>query len=251
MKFNICVAIQIKSSELKQNQALIQRVLKENPEFIELRFDYIDDTKNLTDNFVDKLQQIVQTNSRTIFTMRDSSEGGQMELGNHERMEIIATLIKAQPEYVDIEMNSNAALLKQIVNLAVENNVNLIFSSHDFEKTPTYEKAYEIIDSFINRLSHNLKLDFKIIESSIYKLIFTAQKFEDNLIPLNLCKTFSQKNIKIISFCMEEMGIFSRTSCVNVGSFLTYASLEDKTAPGQINIKKMREIHELIFFTDS
>ena len=251
MKFNICVAIQIKSGELEQNQVLIQRALKENPEFIELRFDYIDDTQKLTGDFVDKLLKIIHPKARTIFTIRDSSEGGQLKLDKNERMEIIETLIKTQPDYMDIEINSDAPLLKQIVNLAMKYNVNLIFSSHDFEKTPTYEKAYEIIDSFINRLIHNLKLDSKTVDSSIYKLIFTAQNFEDNLIPLKLCKTFSQKNIKIISFCMEEMGIFSRTSCINVGSFLTYASLEDKTAPGQINIKKMREIHELIFFTDS
>jgi len=245
------VAIQIKSGELEQNQVLIQRVLKENPEFIELRFDYIDDTQKLTGDFVDKLLKIIHPKARTIFTMRDSSEGGQLKLDKNERMEIIETLIKTQPDYIDIEMNSNAALLKQIINLAVKNNVNLIFSSHDFEKTPTYEKAYEIIDSFIKKLINELKLDDSLVKSSIYKIIFTAQKFEDNLVPLKLCKGFSQKDMKIISFCMEESGIFSRTSCVNVGSFLTYASLEDKTAPGQINIKKMREIHELIFLTDS
>lgn len=70
MKFNICVAIQIKSGELEQNQVLIQRVLKENPEFIELRFDYIDDTQKLTGDFVDKLLKIIRPKARTSSSRR-------------------------------------------------------------------------------------------------------------------------------------------------------------------------------------
>ena len=45
---------------------------------------------------------------------------------------------------------------------------------------------------------------------------------------------------------MGELGIFSRIVCPLAGSFLTYASFEEKTAPGQLNIKKMREIYNLI-----
>ena len=45
---------------------------------------------------------------------------------------------------------------------------------------------------------------------------------------------------------MGTLGFFSRIMCVIKGSFLTYASLEEKTAPGQINIEKMKEIYDLI-----
>ena len=89
---------------------------------------------------------------------------------------------------------------------------------------------------------------FLSIKEIIFKVIFTAQKFEDNLIPMKICRDLLEK-IKyksVISFCMGELGIFSRVLSVKVGSFLTYASLDEKTAPGQINIKKIREIHELL-----
>jgi 3-dehydroquinate dehydratase len=45
---------------------------------------------------------------------------------------------------------------------------------------------------------------------------------------------------------MGTSGIFSRLTCIFAGSFLTYASLKEKTAPGQINIAKMRELYGLI-----
>ena len=46
---------------------------------------------------------------------------------------------------------------------------------------------------------------------------------------------------------MGEMGILARILCVKFGSSWTYGSLEEKTAPGQINVEKIREIHQLIF----
>ncbi len=250
MKFNICVAVPIKSGDLEQNKSIINKILKENPEFIEFRFDYIDNKQNLTRDFVEKMLKYIKSDTRAIFTMRDASEGGQMELNNHERVQILETLIQAQPEYLDIEINSNVSILKQVISSAVKNKVNLIFSNHDFEGTQNYEKTVKIIDSFTNKLKNEFKTDSKIVDRSIYKIIFTAQNFEDNLIPLKVCKYFSEKNRKVICFCMGELGIFSRVSCVKSGSFLTYGSFEDKTAPGQIKISKMREIHELLFFSN-
>ena len=100
----------------------------------------------------------------------------------------------------------------------------------------------------MNKLKSKLIVDSKIIRQSIYKVIFTANKFEDNLISLDLCKSFSKEGHKVISFCMGDLGNLSRLVCVKVGSFLTYGSFEDKTAPGQINIRKMRKFYEIIFF---
>jgi 3-dehydroquinate dehydratase-1 len=247
MKYNICVAIPIKSGDFKQNETIINSVLKENPDFIELRFDYIDNLQYINENFVKKLLNLIQPNIPAIFTFRDYSEGGQIKISNEERLKLLKTLVQAQPEYLDIEMNSAQFTLEEIIFLAVQNKVNLVFSYHNFKKTPTYEEGFTIIDSFMNKLINKLIIDSKIVRQSIYKVIFTALNFEDNLISLDLCKTFSKDGHKIICFCMGEPGIISRLFCVKVGSFLTYASLEDKTAPGQININKMKKVYDLLF----
>ncbi|MFX1445847.1 MAG: type I 3-dehydroquinate dehydratase [Promethearchaeota archaeon] len=247
MEFNICVAVPIQSGNFQQNETVIKSILKEDPNFIEFRFDYIDSTKKITKEFGEKLLNLVQPNIPAIFTFRDYSEGGQININDKDRLKILKTLLEAQPEYLDIEMNSTKLILEEIIFLAVQNNVNLIFSYHDFKETPTYEEGFAIIDSFMNKLTSKLIVDSKIIRQSIYKAIFTANKFEDNLISLDLCKSFSKEGHKIISFCMGDPGILSRLICLKVGSFLTYGSFEDKTAPGQINIRKMRKFYEILF----
>ena len=248
MKFNICVAVPITSGDLERNELIMHEVLDENPEFVELRFDYIEDIRQITPLFVKNLLELIGSQTQTIFTFRDFSEGGQIELGNVERLKIIKLLIEAHPQFYDIEMNNDRETLRSVIKLARENDVKLIYSFHDFEKTPSYDEGVRCIEKFKDELVNNYMVDFLSIKNIIFKIIFTAQTFEDNLVPLKICNILSEKDkIKnVISFCMGELGIFSRVVCLKAGSFLTYASLEEKTAPGQINIRNMREFLQLL-----
>ena len=248
MKFNICVAVPITTGDLERNKEVMKRVLDENPEFVEFRFDYIEDIQQITPVFVEYLLNLVKSRIQTIFTFRDFSEGGQIELGKSERLKIIKLLIEAHPQYYDIEMNNDREILRTVINTARENNVKLIYSFHDFKETPSYDEGIKRIDKFKEDLVNNYMVDFLSIKESIFKMIFTAQKFEDNLIPMKICRDLLERNKckSVISFCMGELGIFSRIMCVIAGSFLTYASLEERTAPGQINIRNMREILQTV-----
>ena len=48
----------------------------------------------------------------------------------------------------------------------------------------------------------------------------------------------------LVSFCMGDTGRISRIACLAMGAFMSFASLESglETAPGQIPLKKFREI---------
>ena len=242
----ICVALPIKSGSVKENNTMVKKALKSKPDLIEFRFDYIKEISQLTPDFIKVSLNLIKPDVLSIFTFRDPSEGGQCAISQTERLKIINLLIKAQPDYLDIEMNTKIEYLSEIINLADKNRVKLIFSYHDFEKTPSFEAASDIFESFKAKLLSNHLIDSLTLKEVTYKIIFTAQSFEDNFIPIKLCKVVSEKET-IISFCMGELGVFSRIICVKFGSFLTYGSLEDKTAPGQINIKKIRELHQLLF----
>ncbi|MFX1320239.1 MAG: type I 3-dehydroquinate dehydratase [Promethearchaeota archaeon] len=247
MKFNICVAIPIKTNNYDTNLSLIKKALDEKPDFIELRFDFINNVENLTRELGSSLLSMIHPTIPTIFTLRDYSEGGQLKVDKKERLRILENLLEAQPGFIDIEMNSEKEILNYIINLATNKKITLIFSYHDYEKTYSYKEALELILRFEDKLIKKLLINANIVEKSIYKVIFTAQNFEDNLIPIKLCQYFSKNNRKIISFCMGEIGIFSRIICVNYGSFMTYCSLDEKTAPGQIQIEKLREYYNLLF----
>ncbi|MHA2391318.1 MAG: type I 3-dehydroquinate dehydratase [Promethearchaeota archaeon] len=241
MKYKICVPLQVKSSNIGELQILIDKVLRDAPDLMEFRFDYIDEIQSITPQFVDELISTVQSKVPIIFTLRDHKEGGKIKMGNKKRLEFLKTLILSQPNYLDIEMNTEKNVLTEIINLAFQNKVNLIFSYHDFDKTPSFEDVTHQAQMFINRLSEDFDLDTQKVEHVIIKMIFTAKSFEDNFIPLKLCKEILKKRVQAISFCMGSKGIFSRIMCLLNGSFFTYGSIVEETAPGQISIYSIRE----------
>ena len=246
MKYNLCLSIPIKDISIEEIEPILNKAIRSQPNLIELRFDYISNINTLTSKFVNEILTIIHPHVAVIFTLRSSSEGGQLVINERERFRILKMLIETKPDYLDIEMNIDKDILKEIIKLTTQNKVNVIFSHHNFRETMTFEESIKLIQDFNQKISQELSPDSKNYEEFIYKIIFTAQLFEDNLVPLKLCKEFSNSNQKIISFCMGELGLFSRIMCVLTGSFLTYAFLEEQTAPGQINIKKLREIYNLL-----
>jgi 3-dehydroquinate dehydratase-1 len=241
MKYKICVPIQVKSSNIGELQILIDKVLRYTPNLIEFRFDYIDEIQSITPHFVDELKSTVQSKVPIIFTFRDHKEGGKIKIENKKRLGLLKTLILSQPNYLDIEMNTEKNVLSEIINLALQNKVNLIFSYHDFDKTPSFEDVAHQAQIFINRLQEDFELDTQKVEDVVIKMIFTAKSFEDNFVPLKLCKEILKKRVQVISFCMGSIGIFSRIICLLNGSFFTYGSIIEETAPGQISIYSIRE----------
>jgi 3-dehydroquinate dehydratase-1 len=246
MKYNICVPIQIKSADLLELKSIITEVLRSNPNLIELRYDYIHDVQLITQDFANKLIANVHPKIPIILTFRAQEEGGQMKINEKIHFEILKTLVLSHPNYLDIEMNTEKRMLTELIDLAIKNDVNLIFSHHNFEKTPPYEEISNLINKFVNILREDYELDSHNTNKIILKMIFTAQTFQDNLIPLKLCREITKKNMNIISFCMGTLGIFSRILCILNGSFLTYGSLVGETAPGQININTIRETLEIL-----
>jgi 3-dehydroquinate dehydratase-1 len=247
MKYKICVAIPIKSGNLDLNKQTIENTLRKNPDLIEFRFDYINDLKSITNSFLKELISIIPSEIPRIFTFRRKQEGGQSDLSKIERIDVLRRLIEVKPDYLDIEINSESEVLKNLINLAYDNKIRLIFSYHDFEKSITYDETAEILAKFNEKLNQELDIDLNKVSESIFKIILTARVFDDNLNVLNICKKLSQQDKKFVCFAMGEVGILSRILCVKFGSAWTYGSLKEKTAPGQIKIEKIREIHKLIF----
>jgi 3-dehydroquinate dehydratase-1 len=248
MKYKICVPIPIKSASISENNILIKNVMDLNPNLVEFRLDYLDDVQDITKDFVSHLVNRIKHKIPVICTFRDYSEGGKINLDTRDRVKLMKTIIEAQPTYIDLEMNIENQNLSDLIQLSSQNKTNIIYSHHNFEKTPSFKEMSEFFDTFLNRLKNQIQIDTKTLEKSIFKLVFMAKAFEDNLIPLKLCKIKSSKELRLISFCMGELGFFSRIFCNFSGSFLTYSSMQEKTAPGQININTLREILQLLNF---
>jgi len=243
---NICVPIPVETTEINKLKEKTEELLKLRPDIIEFRLDYIKNIESLTLNFLKELLTLIGFNIPVIFTFRKFSEGGKLDIEDKQRYDIINQVINLSPTYVDIEMDNDDEFLQNTIQKASNKNVKIIFSYHNFDKTPDYETVIELLSKFkakFDKFTVNLE---KSPSNYLIKLIFYAKNFEDNIIPLRICKELGTENQKIISFCMGELGILSRIFCLKAGSYLTYGSYKEQTAPGQISITTIREILKYI-----
>ncbi|TFG23280.1 MAG: type I 3-dehydroquinate dehydratase, partial [Promethearchaeota archaeon] len=183
MIYNICAVIPIKN--FNDVETTVKRALESKSNFIEFRFDYIQNVKDISVDMLKYLKELAPENISLIYTFRDYREGGKFKLDSNQKNSIITKLFSAKPDYIDIEINSEDNLLRKVNDLATDNNVNLIFSTHDFKETKTLEKSIESIELFEKRLEL-LNFNKEILNNSVLKIIHTAIKFSDNFVPLKL-----------------------------------------------------------------
>ena len=75
-----------------------------------------------------------------LFTFRSSREGGEAALSDGKYQSLNeAAIASGFVDCVDVELFSGDAVVKAVVAAAHSNNVKVIASNHDFEKTPAVE----------------------------------------------------------------------------------------------------------------
>jgi 3-dehydroquinate dehydratase/shikimate dehydrogenase len=157
-----------------------------------------------------------------ILTCRPISEGGNSQLADAGRWEVLQLAREGQAAYVDFELAAASR-----VDLASSPRP-LILSAHDFFGRP-------------NRLA-NLVLDLNASRSEVNKIAWTARSIRDNIEAFELLQTRQKPTIAL---CMGEAGLISRVLAKKFDAFLTFASLDDAsgTAPGQISIDQMKRLY--------
>ena len=220
----ICVSIAARNVEQLKMQ--IHRAFSFGADYVEIRFDFL----NLSD--VDEALSIAnQVNRKAVYTLRSPEQGGQFKGNTSERIACLEKLSSSMPMLLDVELDT----IKSNDNLAhylEEQNVSLLISWHDFEKTPSNAQLTRALYEMRN-YSQNAKI------------VTTAQKTEDSLSLLELYE--NSLGLNLIAFAMGEAGVISRVLCVIIGSApFTYASLEKPVSPGQLTIKQMRKLYDRI-----
>ena len=221
----ICVAISANDTKLAIEKS--RKAIKLGATFIEVR---IDPFKNpFAADFPELIKNIV---AKLIVTIRKSDEGGKFAFDETERQELIKKAIIAAPYGIDLEFSIEIADLTQLIQLAKANQVKVILSSHDFQKTPELSQMKNLISEAAKK------------DADFVKVIGTASSLEDNLKMLSLPQIAKKNKIQIIAFAMGQKGAISRILSPVFGAAFTFAALDEPTAPGQISIIALKKTLE-------
>lgn len=224
MTVRICVSILPKTN--LEALSLIERAEKAHANLIEVRLDCLEISRKLSDI-------VNSTKLPLIAANKLQSEKGFFAGTETEHQQTLLNAAKNGFEYVDVDLSGPKH--KETISKVKLLGAKPIVSYHKFDGALSVPEMQNVLKKEIAS------------GASVYKIITTAKKIEDNLPTLNFISSASSKT-KLVCFCMGENGKISRLLAPLFGAFFTFASLEQgsETASGQISISEMKTAYTLL-----
>lgn len=220
------------SSILKQIQFLQSYLF----DIIELRIDFYQDIHDLQ-KVQDLLMQIRnQTKKPLLLTYRSAREGGQIQLSDEAYLAIIKTACQSQCiDMIDVELMSGNVLVCQMVDIAHQNHVKVLMSYHDFEQTPKIQEMKQYLENM------------EILGADLCKIAVMPHRYQDVIDLLNITMEMSHRLSRpIVTMSMGSIGKISRIVGELTGSAMTFASVNQASAPGQMEVEDLQKLLEVI-----
>jgi 3-dehydroquinate dehydratase I len=225
-------------------ETLVQ--LKEEAEFlkttdldvVEWRVDFFDQVEDFEQ--VKKALAEIRTFLPTtplIFTFRSHKEGGNKEITTPFYFELNKTVAETGlVDIIDVELFNDENEVKTIIEKAHAKNVFVIVSNHDFHKTPSKEEI-------VSRLRKAQELG-----GDLPKIAVMPTSTADVLILLDATNTMNEKyaDRPFITMSMAGKGVISRLAGEVFGSALTFGAAKKASAPGQVAVKELRSVLNLL-----
>lgn len=232
----ICIPLVGKTKEEIKYQS--EKILFMDIDIVELRcdfFEYIFSIEKVC-NLLKEIKLILREKP-VIFTIRSKEEGGQISINKDDYINIYKKICeKKLVDAIDVEFRLGEKNINELISIARNNNIKVIISKHDFEKTPPRDKMLEYL------------LQMQKLKGDIPKLAVMANSYLDVIKLLEVTAIMKEKynHTPIITISMGKEGIISRISGQIFGSCLTFASGVKTSAPGQIEVKDLHTSMEII-----
>ncbi len=213
----ICVPIVEKKYDTVLEAA--KNSIKAGADIIELRIDAMDHPNP------DEVSNIIKDiNYPLIATNRMVDEGGLFKGSESQRTDILLAAAK-HADIIDIELQTEEDYRNKIIKASK----STIISYHNFEKTPPTDFLLKIVNQ-------ERKL------GDIAKFAVMPKNMSDTLIVLNVLSQVEAT----IGISMGDMGRYTRVVAPLFGSPITFASIDNISAPGQLDINTTKNFLDKI-----
>lgn len=173
-------------------------------------------------------------NQGLIYTYRSHQEGGVCETTDEIRAAAVIAAIKSnQVDYVDVELNSEAAFLEQLKGALKTSDTQWLVSHHNFENTPGVAEICAVFEAM------------EEAGGDVLKLAVMPQSSEDVRHLIQATLIHNEKSQKaMIAIAMGSLGAMTRIAPDLCGGSLTFAAGAGKTAPGQLSLEEIIDLRK-------
>lgn len=231
----ICVPITGRDGDAIKAQA--EKIKSAAPDLVEWRADYLEEVEN-----AEKVVEILSTlrgilgEIPILFTFRTEKEGGERPIEKDYYVKLNETVAKTGlTDAVDVELYFDEKVILPLIKTIRENGCVAVGSNHHFSRTPKCEELQVIFG------------DMERSGVDIMKVAVMPRSPEEVLNLLMVTQEISAKSERpIITMSMGGQGVISRMSGEIFGSSVTFAAVEEASAPGQMPIEELRTVLGLL-----
>ncbi|HHP8762756.1 TPA: type I 3-dehydroquinate dehydratase [Acinetobacter baumannii] len=175
-------------------------------------------------------------NKPMIATIRTKNEGSQLEISDADYGKTYQAYLKNPfMDWLDVEIFRDQKVVSEIVQKAHQKKVLVVMSNHDFQKTPSQ-------DEIEKRL---LKQDQ--MGADVLKIAVMPKSKQDVFTLMNATLKVSQQTTKpLLTMSMGQLGTISRVATANMGGSYSFGMIGQASAPGQIDVTKLKQILQTV-----
>ena len=234
----ICVPIVGPSIEEILSQ--VQKAVQAEVDLIELRPDmwmkdshiseevYIPTIVNLVEEVHSKYEKMPM-----LFTWRTLAEGGETPLSSENYCNLLQVIVDQNVvDAVDVELFAYTEKIGSIMKQAHQQGMQTVMSYHNFYKTLGIDTLHLYAEQMISA------------GASVIKFALMPTSSDDVFSVLQFTRELTQRYPQLprITMSMGQLGQMTRT-CGNVfGNCLTFGTLGQASAPGQIEVAVLRQL---------
>lgn len=231
------ICISVMDSEREDIIAEVKRLIAEGAEMIEWRVDAFSGVKspNAVRQVLKELAPLVE-NTILVFTFRSKEQGGECSLSSDRIYDLHQVAAESKVvDFIDVEYFYTEDADVEVYTLQ-KMGTKVITSHHDFHETPSSDVLFMLLE----QMNHS--------NADIVKMAMMPNSAEDVLRLLDETNKFCNRHPKqpLITMAMGKLGMISRVAGETFGSCVTFGAGKNASAPGQIEMKKLKSILDVL-----
>ena len=234
------ICVPIVGPTIKDIFSQVQEAAQAKVDLIELRPDmwmkgssiseeeYIPTIVNLVEEVHSKYEKMPM-----LFAWRSLAEGGETSLSNENYGNLLQAIVDQNVvDAVDVELFAYTDTIGQIIKEAHHQGLQTVISYHNFLSTPKVKRLHIYAERMISA------------GAAVIKFALMPTTNEDVLSVLQFTKELSERYPQLprITMSMGKLGQMTRTCGHVFGNCLTFGTLGQASAPGQVEVAVLKQL---------
>ena len=219
--------------------AQAKKIAAKSPDLIEWRGDFFEDIMDFT-KVVEVMAVITEKIAPIplIFTFRTKGEGGERAIATTDYTDLnLYVAKKGLADFIDVEIFFDESKSGELIAAIQREGKHVVASNHHFDKTPSQPEIIKILQKMDDLNADILKI------AVMPNVVADPEILQDTTIKMK-----AQTIKPLIAIAMGELGMPTRIAGEVFGSAVTFACVDEGSAPGQIEIDELRkylnDVHE-------